>query len=488
MSELTNALSTALYGRDLPALQRLLTGQQADALYAFPGTPLLVFACAVPDLPVACLNAVLERTSDLNLADHQGMTGLMTAAVMGRTPIVQRLLEAGASLHVRDSIGRTALHLSAIPDDVSDEVLRILLAAGADPTATAADGETPLHVAARAGRVAAIDLLLDRGVHVGATSNRGRTPLHAAAERGRDRAVVRLIDRHATVNAPDATGWTPLLLAIAGVYYATAGVLLDRGADVRAAIHSDDGIAGGATALTLALGAFDGLVLDDHAPRRAFDAVFLERLVRSGADVNASDTNGRTALTLMLGDAAVRGFLLSHGADPNRPDTRGRTALHWAAASDPAVIVEDLCRHGADLERTDADGATALLVAASEGRVSAMRALLQCGAGAAATFPDGRGVLHTAAGALQGDQAGCLDLLAGTGVDVNAADHGGMTPLHWAAIRGRVEPVRVLLARGADRALRTTAGFTALDFASRYHHQDLVPLLQDPPAVTPTPG
>ena len=90
--------------------------------------------------------------------------------------------------------------------------------------------------------------------------------------------------------------------------------------------------------------------------------------------------------------------------------------------------------------------------------------------------------------AIRGDVAGTR-LLLDHGVDVNAADHRGYTPLLLAAQYDgdSTELVRLLLARGAD--LRTAAeGETALSLASKRGETEVTKLLREAAGVTRTIG
>lgn len=75
----------------------------------------------------------------------------------------------------------------------------------------------------------------------------------------------------------------------------------------------------------------------------------------------------------------------------------------------------------------------------------------------------GRTALHKAA--FWGHHALCEMLLGELGLNPNVADSMGDTPLHDAARFGHVKVVQRLVAHGADRAARNTAGLTPLDVA-----------------------
>ena len=87
------------------------------------------------------------------------------------------------------------LHMAA--EVGAGDVVAMLLAAGADPSARTVDvgGATPLHFAAAAGEVTGIPALLDAGADVDARETSwGQTPLMFAASRGRADAVLLLLE------------------------------------------------------------------------------------------------------------------------------------------------------------------------------------------------------------------------------------------------------------------------------------------------------
>src|SRR5678810_748083 len=106
-----------------------------------------------------------------------------------------------------------------------------------------------------------------------------------------------------------------------------------------------------------------------------------------------------------VADAAMQGnkdavrTLLKQGADVNAAQGDGMTALHWAAARGDANQVTMLVYAGARLEASTRNGNyTPLLLAARSGRASAVKALLKAGANAmAASSAGGTTPLHFAA-------------------------------------------------------------------------------------------
>ena len=141
------------------------------------------------------------------------------------------------------------LHAAAQAGDL-DEVNR-QLAAGAEPNATDADGNSPLHLAAFGGHLAVVQALLAAGADANGLDGQGWPPIFKAAynhERdcGFAPVVQALVDAGANVNHRIFYGLTPLMLAAGGGEAAVCEVLLNAGADVKAAND------GGRTALAMA--------------------------------------------------------------------------------------------------------------------------------------------------------------------------------------------------------------------------------------------
>ena len=125
-------------------------------------------------------------------------------------------------------LGATAFFLAAKSTDV--EVMRVLAAAGANPRIPAADGTTPLMVAAglqlwipgedggslpsqEAEQFEAVKICVDLKIDVNATNDRGETALHGSAYRGVNQIVEYLVEQGARLDARDANGWSPLAIA-----------------------------------------------------------------------------------------------------------------------------------------------------------------------------------------------------------------------------------------------------------------------------------
>ena len=163
--------------------------------------------------------------------------------------------------------------------------------------------------------------------------------------------------------------------------------------------------------------------------------------------------------TSPVADAAERGDLdavrrlLRDGADVNAPQGDGMTALHWAAERGDAPLCEVLLYAGARVDAGTRIGHyTPLHLAARNASAAVVEMLLEAGSDpGAATTNSGATPLHLAAAS--GDP-GVIEVLAAAGADVDARESAwGQTPLIFAAAANRVPAIEALLAAGADPAI-----------------------------------
>ncbi|MDP6505639.1 MAG: ankyrin repeat domain-containing protein, partial [Planctomycetota bacterium] len=226
--------------------------------------------------------------------------------------------------------------------------------------ATDFDVVTPLHHAAAGEQIEATKWLIQNGADTGANS---QTLITMAVRRNHLPLVKLLIE--SDVDANDS--WLPGIVTEEDS--AVADLLVKHGFDLDKAslwppliVRVSRGDAGG-------------------------DPVLHVRwLIENGADINARNYSGHTALHY-----AARGFdleltrlLLENGADPDVRNQDGLVPLSLMhssrATSDGTPVMQLLLDHGADIEAKDASGATSLLYAVRKNRVSAVRCLLKNGA------------------------------------------------------------------------------------------------------------
>ncbi len=159
---------------------------------------------------------------------------------------------------------------------------------------------------------------------------------------------------------------------------------------------------------------------------------------------------------------AVVERILARGFDVNSPDPEGQRALHLALRdSQHRLALVLLDAPGLQIDATNAQGETPLMIAAIRGSLEWCQRLVHIGA---QVNRDGWAPLHYAA---SGPEPRTIAFLLDEGAQIDAPAPNGTTALMMAAGYGSEEAVALLLARGANAALRNHLGLSAKDFARR---------------------
>jgi ankyrin repeat protein len=350
----------------------------------------------VPALVVLCLLAGASSSS--RLLAQTPSAPVAEAAMAADTERVRTLLRGGADVNAAQADGMTALHWTALGNDLA--TMNVLLYAGATTEAlTRVGGYTPLHLASSRGHAAAVARLLDAGSKVGPFTTTGVQPLHLAAQAGNVDAIKSLLDRGADINAKDKThGRTPLIFAVSQDRVDALKLLIARGAD-----------------------AHQTTTVIDYKARAEADTA-----ARQLRDKIASARTGRTVDSNFDPDppapgaaAAGQGVRVGQGgaANPSEPNAAGRAGRDRSGPRPPSDI-EQIGKQG---------GFAPLHYAARDGFASAALALLDAGADMNARTDGDRSTPMVVA-LVNGQYDLALTLLA-KGADPNLANDDGVTPL-----------------------------------------------------------
>lgn len=394
-------VATAIYIGLLPVAHLLL--QASPVLALAHGLPVVEMDTVedeadavdvdVEDAPELALPLATVPTVDAVALGRE----LYIAARNGRVEKALQLLEAGADPNLPPEPGardrRGLAVLAAVLPDL--RLLRALIERGADVNSMLA-GMNPLLAATRDswhGRPEAVMTLLANGADPRATDADGNTPLHHAA-RSSDPGVAALLrDAGAEMDALNADGVSPLGTACGTGNWRLARFLLERGAKTEPA--------GGQPVLLAAAGTEE----DDSAG--------VQLLLRHKARVDARDARGRSALheAAFAGHAGICQTLLDAGADANARDGEGRTPLLDAARAGALVALEALVAAKAEVQASDGQGANALhLACAAEAPSAAMvRRLLELGVDPRASDAQGQGAIDLASAAGRWTLVAALD-------------------------------------------------------------------------------
>jgi uncharacterized protein len=153
-------------------------------------------------------------------------------------------------------------------------------------------------------------------------------------------------------------------------------------------------------------------------------------------------------------DATTLRALLQKGADVNAAEADGTTALHWASYRDDGDSADLLIRAGAKVDVANDLGATPLWTASLNGSEAMVRRLLAAGANPNAALLAGETPVMVAS---RSGKPAVIEHLIAKGANVNAHGARGQTALMWAVSQHHPDVVKVLIAHGADIHARSDA-------------------------------
>jgi len=343
----------------------LAAGANPNAALFAGETPVMI---AARTGSAGVVGQLIAKGANVNAHGARGQTALMWATSQKHPDVVKALVENGADVHARSEVwnevmavsphgyldynraiphgGDTALMFAARVGDLA--AAKALVAGGANVNDADASGVSAVTMAAHAGFGDLVEFLLEKSADPNA-AGAGFSALHAAIMRRDVPMVKALLEFGANANAPveqwtptrrsshdfnfspELVGATPFWLAARVTQPNVMRLLVDYGADPLV-VHRGDHVVesrGGTgfehkidttTAVMTAIGRGGGIVWvqSDRREREALTLAAVTYAVALGVDVNAANTDGRTAL-----DAAktakyesVVAFLVEHGARP----------------------------------------------------------------------------------------------------------------------------------------------------------------------------
>ncbi|KAF4943583.1 hypothetical protein FGADI_13316 [Fusarium gaditjirri] len=409
------------------AVQAILNNSPVSPDATYEGATALYFACVNPD--VKCVEALIRAGADANKTSqwqprrwrigpppqkredatplHQLIEDWEDKNDSDSQDVLRMLLKAGADLERLDGHGRTPLIISAEDPHYSNETqnhfpaLKALIRAGANvmvlgqPPST----DTMLHQVLEHSRdLEAVKLLVEYGCDPMQKNEHGDTALHGAVSETNswkpdvDSQTINiakyLLDQGADPCCKNKYGRTPV------------GVAMSRGPDIFEALFKR------ATDPSVRQHCWFNLSGIYDVDRFTH---YLEFLLAEGVDMEMVDSDGNTLyLKCLRGDKERLRILKEHGARINVKDSSGNNALHR------------LCRY-------------------STRRTEEISMFIDEGIDPLATNDNGDTLLHLVAKWYDGtrESAGLLDWLLSLGIPVNAVNVQGATPLHVFQTRSR---------------------------------------------------
>ena len=379
-------LMLAAENGSLPMVELLLqAGAGPNAVRPAGGTALMM---AARSGNASVLRRLLAAGAVVDAATRGGHTALMWAVAERHVGAVNLLAEIGADLHARTAVytppARTIVREAKVLSRFEAVNPAVLPRDGDRDPPRAEGGFTPLLYAILAGDPQIVRVLLAAGADVDDAAPDGVTALMLALIKRHEEIALLLLDAGADPHPAEA-GFTALHLASATGSPAVAEALLARGADPNARLERPQRLTN-----SFEIGVFTSpgsgrLTQIGSTPfivaAKSADGRMMRRLAAGGADPHLTTDDGSNALMLAAGlgkraatdityyawteEKAVEALAagLELGLDVNAANAHGETALHAAAYHNANRVIDFLVDNGADIDALNAAGQTPLRLA-----------------------------------------------------------------------------------------------------------------------------
>lgn len=456
-----------------------------------PIKPLLISACQYNKNDIIGINLVLRSNSDVDVTNSQNRTALMTACLLGHSKKVQELLRMGASINLQDNNGNTALmeavhsrhkktvelllkhepnadivNLSnqsketalilAIKNKTpNEEIIKLLLEAGADPELNDSNQQSAWLIAKqkhpKISRVIEKHLNNINQIELPFFTNDYQTQRLAVGKPESAKAEAEIKETQSPPISPTEPKSKPLLKPF--VFSQERSKRSNKQEWFHAA---KTGNLGG-----------------------------LNRMIIQGIDINCVDEKGCTALIRASGHSrrAVVSFLLQQNADVEMHSHNGSTALSSSIIGNCRRVAGLLLDNGANPNGLGPSNYNYVTIAAAQWNDSMLSILYRNGSDIFTVNTQGQNLLHIIALAAEyynniNNAKSCIQFLLDHGIDINAVDENGNTALmilcgvhqnkYEVDDRNIASIAHCIIKLGAAAAITNNSGKSAID-ATRLH-------------------
>ncbi|XP_055848375.1 alpha-latrotoxin-Lhe1a-like [Episyrphus balteatus] len=471
------------------------------------------------------IQSLLRYGFSLDHDDIYDTSLLHNAIKLGYTEIIQELIKLGLDLTCSKKENCNNLHIAVQNKQL--EVAKLLLNHEADVNARDETGKAPLFYSIKNSDLNMTKLLISQGARI---EKENCFILHIAVQNKQFELAQLLLNHGADVNARDKCNEPPVYYSIQNYDVAMTKLLVLKGASVQQ----------NPKLLTLACtyepdkspifhpiqNSYENklLLLKAASIQRYSDQTckeIIEILLENKVDIEATDSQGRTALHLIASSKYKKSFecnkpddkikteiakmLLNMGANVNAKTKDGSSALHLACLNEYTNIVEALLEFQADVDCVGKsstplhlavhtenvtivemllnkrpnvnckkeNGSTPLHIAVQKKYTDIVKMLLKNGANVDLRNKDGTSPFHLAAKTGNSD---IIEMLMENKPNINSQDENGDTPLHYVATYFK-DAVKILLKNDANVNLKNKNGMTPLHFAAARGDEIIIEML-----------
>ena len=322
------------------------------------------------------MKSTLPRGFSVDYRNTTGRTPLMNAALNGNVQAVKSMIKRGADPSLTDNKGWNMLHYAASGGDT--DIISLIHTHLPNIESKTGEGDTPLMVAALAGKLHAVKWFLEKGATVACEDKTGRNALHHAAQGG-DTDIISLIHTHLpNIESKTGEGYTPLMVAAVHGKLHAVKWFLEKGATVAC-----EDKRGWNTLHHAASGGDTDIIslIHTHLP-----------------NIESKTDEGYTPLMVaaFTGKLHAVKWFLEKGAAVACEDKRGWSPLHHAAKGGDPDSIDLILTHLPDVDSKTADVETPLIIAVRLNKLQGVKCLLERGANPLAEDNKGQNSLYHA--------------------------------------------------------------------------------------------
>ncbi len=418
-----------------------------------------------------CVKKLLAKGANSNAEMKQNKyraLHIASSANWADSSLVEELLEKGADIEATDDEGATAFHFAA--RDGLFDVVKVLVDHQANCGALNKQAQTPLHLAATNGHYDVCETILEKDPsQVNSVTTCGNTPLHQAAIGGHVEIIRLLIEHGANIEQADNKGQTPIFISALESQGKAFRALLNAGANINTL--SED----------------SGNVLHAAASKPSSEMSFMfnnkKAVDKVKLMIESKDKSGNTPLHIAATSGNIEAVtdLIKQGANINEPGRDGRTPLHFAADTNQTKVVKILLLNGANTETKDTVFlGMPLHFASLNGYLEVVELLVQSGARLEDKAENIKNGLTPLACAAMKQRSIVVEYLLSKGANPKSQNDRNITPLHWAAIRGDLKIMELLVEKcDAGLDLEDVDRRTPLDCAKEFFHWEVAKYIEE---------
>lgn len=431
----------------------------------------------------SCLSRIARGNHFMDQPTEAGNTPLFTAAAAGNAASVSILIEQKINLQHKNRNNQNALEVAwdkqknKQQNKELNKVIDLLVKAGIRHP----EASKWIENGVRENKASLVANGIRTGGKVNTVDAQGYSLLMNVAKNGSMPIVELLVRSRANVRFRSKNGQTAVSVAFAHRHNAIGNYLISKG--------GSNPIAEAKLIESAARGNIDGLA----------------QAISQGADVNAFDSEGISAFlkAIQNDQADAARYLLSKGSRVNKADKDGYLPLHWAAQIKNPELLQVVLSKKNDLDAKNNFGYTALILASSKGYLENVKTLVLAKASLhieadrggtpaywakehehfkvldylkekGAIDPENNEALTDA---IKADNIDLVKTALAAKVDVNARNKDGYSPIMFAANKGNMAVLQMLLDRGAKVNVQEAEGYTPLMMAAWHSHLDALRLL-----------